>query len=77
VVKRKPVDDFGYVKTWVRKTCKVCRSEDMRQQRIQNPDKFRGYEYKKKYKINLDTYNKKLEEQVEFVPSVKELGQRF
>ena len=59
----KSVDDFGYVKTWVRKTCKVCRSEDMRQQRIKNPDRFRGYEYKKKYKINLDTYNKKLEEQ--------------
>ena len=43
--------------------CKECRTVSARAHRKENPDFYRGYEYKKKYKINLDIYNKVLEEQ--------------
>lgn len=35
----------------------------MREHRKENPDVYRGYEYKKKYKISLEIYNKILEKQ--------------
>ena len=43
--------------------CKVCRSSKAREHRADFPDIYRNYEYKKKYKIDLDIYNKVLEEQ--------------
>ena len=59
----KKLDEFSPASRGIHRTCKLCRSEQMRQHRKENPDTYRGYEYKKKYKISLDTYNKILEEQ--------------
>ena len=44
-------------------SCKSCRKKQMRTHRKENPDIYRQYEYKKKYKIDLDVYNKVLNEQ--------------
>ena len=61
----KHYDDFGYTgKNKIpRGTCKKCRAEATRNHRKENPEVYRGYEYKKKYKITLEIYNKKLQEQ--------------
>ena len=46
-----------------RRVCKACLALKMREERKINPDKFREQEYKKKYRITLEQYNKKLSEQ--------------
>lgn len=57
--------------------CKPCYNERLRnseeskkyardrqrRERKENPEQYRGYELKKRHKITLETYNKKLEEQ--------------
>jgi len=44
-------------------TLKVKRTLSKKQDRKENPEKYRGYELKKRHRITLDTYSKKLEEQ--------------
>lgn len=46
-----------------RAICKDCRAAKARKHRSDFPDLYRGYEYKKKYKITLEIYNNKLNEQ--------------
>lgn len=43
--------------------CKDCRASNARAHRKVYPETYRGYEYKKKYKITLEIYDKKLAEQ--------------
>jgi hypothetical protein len=43
--------------------CKTCRAIAAKKHRKNNPNVYRNYEYKKKYKIDLDTYNKVLDKQ--------------
>ena len=43
--------------------CKECRKKHLKEHRKLFPDTYRGYEYKKKYKITLDIYNQVLEKQ--------------
>ena len=61
----KPDEEFSknHKKNTNRVNCKSCRAQEARQHRVDFPDLYRGYEFKKKYKIDLATYNKVLEEQ--------------
>ena len=61
----KPIDDFSVHNHGRdrRVHCKDCRASQARAHRAEFPDLYRQYEYKKKYKIDLATYNKVLEEQ--------------
>jgi len=43
--------------------CKDCRADKARKHRAEFPDLYRHYEYKKKYQITLELYNKILEQQ--------------
>ena len=43
--------------------CKDCRATKARKHRVDFPDLYRGYEYKKKYKITIEIFNEVLEKQ--------------
>ena len=61
----KPLKDFSKHNNDndYRAHCKNCRTEQARKHRADFPDLYRHYEYKKKYKITLEIYNKVLDEQ--------------
>jgi len=43
--------------------CKTCRAISAKEHRKNNPNVYRNYEYKKKYKITIDVYNKVFDQQ--------------
>ena len=60
----KDLNDFsGAENKQGRAICKDCRAKKAKRHRADFPDLYRGYEYKKKYKITLEIYNNKLKEQ--------------
>ena len=60
----KDLNDFsGAENKQGRAICKDCRAKKAKKHRADFPDLYRGYEYKKKYKITLEIYNNKLKEQ--------------